>query len=239
MLQYNYTQLLLNLKDVSIIDFNSRSFTISLPRKFHICPCCGNKTNKIHDYRLQKIKHFFKSEADLSIFIRKCRYVCPHCFKRFTEHIPFLGKYQRMTTSMIKFIISQLHLSKSASSIARENNISVSTVLRFVDKISVHKPVLSSVISIDEFKGNANNEKFQFILNDPINKKIIDVLPTRKADYLRSYFLKFSFKERSSVEYVVMDMNKAFRSVIRDCFPNAKIVADKFHVVRYVQWALE
>lgn len=76
MLQYNnYIQLLLNLKDVFIIDFDSHSFTIALPRKFHTCPCCGNKTNKVHDYRLQKIKHF------------------PHCFKRFTKHIPFLGKY--------------------------------------------------------------------------------------------------------------------------------------------------
>ena len=38
-------QLLLNLKDVSIIDFNSHSFTIVLPCKFHICPHCGNMNN--------------------------------------------------------------------------------------------------------------------------------------------------------------------------------------------------
>lgn len=29
---------------------------IKLPRKTHACPCCGSETNKIHDYREQKIK---------------------------------------------------------------------------------------------------------------------------------------------------------------------------------------
>ena len=46
---------------------------------------------------------------------------------------------------MIKFIISQFYDLKSASFIARENNISVSTVLRFLDKISVHKPVFNHI----------------------------------------------------------------------------------------------
>lgn len=36
-----------------------------------------------------------------------------------------------------------------------------------------------------------------------------------------------------------MDMNKSFKQVIWNCFPNAKIVVDKFHICRYVQWALE
>lgn len=52
-------------------------------------------------------------------------------------------------------------------------------------------------------------------------------------------FLKFSYKDRCKVKYVVMDMNKSFKQVIWNCFPNAKIVVDKFHICRYVQWALE
>ena len=34
-------------------------------------------------------------------------------------------------------------------------------------------------------------------------------------------------------------MNPHFRNVAKTCFPNAKIVADKFHVVRQVTWAME
>ena len=36
-----------------------------------------------------------------------------------------------------------------------------------------------------------------------------------------------------------MDMNKVYRDLARDYFPQATIVIDKFHVVRYVTWALE
>ncbi len=36
-----------------------------------------------------------------------------------------------------------------------------------------------------------------------------------------------------------MDMNYAYREIAETFFPNAKIVIDKFHVVRYVTWALE
>lgn len=57
-----------------------------------------------------------------------------------------------MITSMIKFIISQFNLSKSASSVARENNISVSTMLRLWNKISVHNLSLAHIISIDRFR---------------------------------------------------------------------------------------
>ena len=108
-------------------------------------------------------------------------------------------------------------------------------MIKFLLK-TVHLP---EIISIDEFKGNAAKEKFQFVINDPIAKKTLDVLPTRRVEYLEHYFLKFSYKDRCKVKYVVMDMNKSFKQVIWNCFPNAKIVVDKFHICRYVQWALE
>ena len=54
MLHSNYIQILLNLKDVSIINFSDSSVTIQLPRKPHLCPCCHHTTNSVHDYRLQR-----------------------------------------------------------------------------------------------------------------------------------------------------------------------------------------
>lgn len=144
-----------------------------------------------------------------------------------------------MTTSFIKFILRQLSFLKSASSIAKDNKLSVSTVLKLIDKISTKTVYLSEIISIDEFKGNAAKEKFQFVINDPIAKKTLDVLPTRRAEYLEYYFSKFSYEDRCKVKYVVMDMNKSFKQVVWNCFPNAKIVVDKFHICRCVQWALK
>jgi transposase len=36
-----------------------------------------------------------------------------------------------------------------------------------------------------------------------------------------------------------MDLSSLFRSVIKSSFPNAKIIADKFHTCRLANWALE
>lgn len=51
------------------------------------------------------------------------------------------------------------------------------------------------------------------------------------------YFQGFSNKKE--VRYIVMDMNKVYKELAKDYFPQATIVIDKFHVVRYVTWALE
>ena len=70
MFHSNYIQILLNLKDVSIINFSDSSVTIQLPRKPHLCPCCHHTTNSVHDYRLQKIHHLtYCTQSFLSLFL--------------------------------------------------------------------------------------------------------------------------------------------------------------------------
>jgi len=44
---------------------------------------------------------------------------------------------------------------------------------------------------IDEFRGNADGEKFQCILTDPENRKVLDILPNRKSEDLCRYFSQF------------------------------------------------
>ena len=50
----------------------------------------------------------------------------------------------------------------------------------------MHKYVINlpRVISFDEFKADTKEGKYAFILNDPIHKKVLDILPNRKKEYL-------------------------------------------------------
>ena len=116
--------------------------------------------------------------------------------------------------------------------------ISASTIFRRLDDINYPKPsYLPKVLSIDEFKGNAGGEKFQGIITAPDKQKIVDILPSR-TQYKLIEYLK-SFPNRNEVQYFIMDMNYVYRSIAENYLPNATIVIDKFHVVRYVTWALE
>ena len=237
-----YTEILLNLKDISIhIPKNPspNSIIIQLNRKSHRCPSCNCSTSSIHDYRVQPIKDIPNPATNITIFLRKRRYVCIACSKRCREDNPFIYRYQRMTNRLKAYIISNFAKLKPASDIASDSNCSVTTAIRLFDNVSYCKPSLPEVIAIDEFKGNAGGHKFQCLIANPKHRKVLDILPTRTADDLYQYFTSYSLEERLKVKYIVMDLSTLFRSVMKNCFPNAKIVADKFHVCRLANWALE
>lgn len=67
--------------------------------------------------------------------------------------------------------------------------------------------------------------------------KICDIFPSLSHTSLMQYFNTFSNKKE--VRYFTMDMNHVYRYLVKDYFPNATIVIDKFHVVRYASWALK
>ena len=128
MLYSYFTEKLTGLQGVLIknVENNDDFITISLEmkRKPHKCPCCGAETDKIHDYRLQHVKDIHAFGKPVYINIRKRRYVCKHCAKRFYENIHFLPRYHRMTNRLAAFVIDKLRDERSFSSVAREVKLS-------------------------------------------------------------------------------------------------------------------
>ena len=129
-------------------------------------------------------------------------------------------------------VITELSEVKSLTAVARYCHISVTQVIRIFKEINYSRPkTLPSVLSIDEFKGNAAGQKYQVILTDPTDHKILDILPKRDTVKLIQYFLQFPRHVRNNVKYITMDMSLQFRSVMKQCFPKAHIVADRFHLI--------
>nr|WP_050980544.1 transposase [Alkalibacillus haloalkaliphilus] len=61
-------------------------------------------------------------------------------------------------------------------------------VIRLMDHQTINtRKVLPRAISIDEFKGDANGERFQTVIVDVDNHTIIDILPDRKIETIKSY----------------------------------------------------
>lgn len=100
-----------------------------------------------------------------------------------------------------------------------------------------HLKNLPKVISFDEFKADTKEGKYAFILNDPIRKKVLDILPKRKKEYLIQYFTYT--ENRHSVEFVISDMYEPYLLVQKIMFPKAKYVVDRFHYTRYIMDALD
>ncbi len=243
MLYTHFNEKLLGLQGVNIINIeeSEKNITIyiELERKTHKCNCCGTKTDKIHDYRIQKIKDISAFGKTVTIVLKKRRYRCPHCNKRFFEENTFLPRYYRRTNRLTAYIIDKLRDERSFSSVAREVNLSVSTVIRTFDLVSYPKPKLPKVLSIDEFKGNTWGEKYQCILTDPENGVVLDILPKRYGYYLSNYFKSIPKSERQGVEYFISDMWKTYMDTASVWLKEATQVVDKYHWIRQVIWAFE
>ena len=239
MLMKDYTAEFLNLEDVIITNVENISdqlhISIELPRRKHVCPCCGAVTDRVHDYRMQVIKDV-PMARDTFLHLRKRRYRCS-CGKRFFERNTFLPRYYRVTTRLVSEIIFAFKKVVSAKEIGCRFNVSGMTAMRYFQHYN-HKPTaLPEVISLDEFKGNSGGQKYNSIVADPSGRKVLDILPDRYENNLVKYFSQFESK--SNVKYFVCDMNPHFRQVARICFPQATIVADKYHVIRQAYWAME
>lgn len=240
----NYTKAFLNLEGVFIkkvvqADSFIKIFIQSQPVE-QTCPCCGAKTKRIHDYRLQEVQDIPLLGKQVILLLRKRRYLCPYCRKRFTEPYSFLPSYHRRTRRLAFYIVSLLRQTFSLKQIAELTGVSVQTVCRLLDTICYPPPdQLPQALSIDEFKGNASTGKYQCILVDPKKRRILDILPDRTQSHLADYWRNIPRKERLKVKFFVCDMWRPYTELAQTFFPNATIIVDKYHFIRQVTWAIE
>lgn len=241
MLTTDYTSKILDLQDVQVEKVENlegkQKIYIKLGRKVVNCPCCNAETSKIHDYRTQAIKDCVAFGKQIELILRKRRYVCPTCGKRFAEPNSFVPKYHRMTSRLVDQVVEKLSDEHSFTSVARETGLSVSTVIRIFDHIQYPTmKVCPEVLSIDEFKGNTGGEKYNAILCDVKNRRVLDILPQRQENYLIDYFKK---TDRSPVSHFVSDMWTTYREVSNNFFAGATFLVDKYHWIRQTIWAFE
>jgi len=216
---------------------------VSCKKKKEKCPKCGKYTNSIHD-RLKPIelKYLKIVEYDVKIVITKRRFICHKCNKKFTESVNLNEEGCNISNKLKQKVLKDLlNYNLSLKYIAKENNISDNEVRTLLKKTMKEYPAhvknLPKVISMDEFKADTDKGKYAYILNDPIHKKTLDILPSRKKEDLIRYFTKV--QNRSSVEFVISDMYEPYLVVTQIMFPKAQYVVDRFHYTTYIMDAID
>ena len=72
-----------------------------------------------------------------------------------------------------------------------------------------------------------------FSITNLVDKELIGVLPNLTQLELKNRLLEIDEGLRNCVKEVCIDMDRFFVAVIHECFPNAKIVTDHFHVIQW------
>ena len=173
--------------------------------------------------------------------LKKQRYTCKNCRTHWTAQSYFVQPRHSIANHVRYKIASLLTEKVSLSFIAKSCQVSLTTVIRTLKEFKSYLPkqskkILPRVLMVDEFRSHASIEdKMSFICADGETGKLIDVLPTRKLPRLTSYFLGCTNPEE--VEFLVTDMNAAYFQLTKRVLPNAKVVIDRFHIVKHMNQA--
>ena len=236
-MQNNCIKNLLNLKGVVVKNIKNLKdlveVYIELPVVEQVCPHCGAKTTKIHDYYTQHIKDIPIYFKPTTLILKKCRYECKSCGKTFYEKNEIVNKYARKTTRLTGFIVNELRNLVAASDIAKKTSVSPSFISKMLPYLAVTNSKLPRVLCIDEFKGNSGNYKYQVALIDGETHEVVDIIECRYKHVLCDYFKKFPKEQLDNVKYLVSDLWETYKDIGFTYFRKAKIIADHFHFARY------
>lgn len=242
-----YILLGLDRKEYIIMDMKKEKGIIEVELKSKKekvrCPSCNKFTSSIHS-KLKPIRSVYLDSCGekVNLIIYKRRFHCYNCNKIFTEEMNLNSKNGSISNkTKIQIRKDLLDYNMTIDKIAIKNHVSKYIVRKELEDATVTIPDyqknLPKVISFDEFKADTKAGKYAFVLNDPIHRKVLDILPSRKKEHLIQYFTHT--ENRRSVEYIISDMYEPYLLVQQIMFPHAKYVVDKFHYTRYILQALD
>jgi transposase len=199
---------------------------------------CGN-TCRIKETKSRQVRHGEFARLPLFIYITFRKLYCSRCQRSFHEEIPGVRKFQRSSECYREDIFQQHEAGASLRTLARSKRLSPTTVSSWVEyeldarikETATRRKVIPKVFGIDEHFFT-RKEGFATTIVDLNKNQIFDVVLGRSDKALEDYFLRLEGREQ--VEFVVMDLAEVYRSIVQKYFPNAQIIADRFHVVRNV-----
>jgi transposase len=206
--------------------------------EFEVCPKCATKSFSVHDRRWVRVQDQPIRGSGIKLHILKRRFRCPGCKKVFTEPVAGVRKGFKTTQRFRRGLQWACENFIDLKRVQKAYNCSAGLVykayyeqleLKLREKMNNPWP---TTIGIDEhsFKRGFRSTEFATILVDYTKKKIFEVAHGKTADSLAHDFAHIEGRE--NVKNVVLDMCDPFKKFAKNFFPNARLVADHFHVVR-------
>ena len=202
-----------------------------------LCPICRCECDTVHE---QKEK---KEIRDCSVFGKKCflhfihrRFKCRKCNRTFMEKLSWIDSYGRYTQRYADWLASY-GITLDIKNLSKREDIGYSTVERIVKNrnyayLFPDKNNFPVNAGIDEFAQKKGRGNFCVLIANNDTKKPFDVLPSRDEEELDRYFNSIPKETRDNTQSFTLDMWKIFIKLVKKYFPNAKIVVDRFHVMK-------
>ena len=209
------------------------------------CPRCATLSRSAHDHRWIRIKDEPLRGYQVRLVIRKRRLWCRPCGKAFTEPLPGIRKGARHTERYGRALLNACERYSDLSRVRRDFRCSAGFLYRALYRhldLEARKRChpWPKVLGIDEhfFRRNTEHHAREFVsmVVDMRARRLFELVEGRTTEALSQSLQHIP--GRDNVQLVAIDMCDPYRSFVRSFFPNARIVADKFHVLRLLNPAL-
>jgi transposase len=203
------------------------------------CPYCGSRTLRIKDSFIRRVRHGTILSRNSLLEFEARKYFCFRCDKYFNERFHGILPYKRSTEKFRKEVFQDHQDGICQSTLRNRLKISSSTVERWSHDFLKFKASMNNnnpcpiVLGIDEHFFT-KKDGYATTICDLKNKKVCDVVLGRSEEALGSYMS--SLRNKENVKAVVMDLSDTYRRIIKKHFCKAKIVADRFHVIRLINY---
>jgi transposase len=240
---------LLRLKDIFVIDyeFNVRDRQLDLMVKPHKCGCRCPKCN-----RRCTILHVCSSPRkwrDLplcgwSVFFWYCpkEILCP-THGRIQEMIPWADPYARITYRFeyALLVYCQLMPQKAASKLLHIPTSTLSDLLhQSITRLrDGHRIRGLKSIGVDEIS-YCKGHKYATVVYDLDRSCVIWVGKGKGRETIDIFFQeKLSAYQKEQIQWASCDMSEAYMGAIKAHCPNAKLVLDRFHIVKAINASVD
>ena len=201
------------------------------------CRHCGSEKLVSKGPYERRVRHLDTFGRRSRLVIGMQRWLCRSCGRSFVPELPGIKPWRRSTEPWRASIYRDHQAGICASELAQMHKLGSATVERIYaehterkakERISQECPM---VLGLDEHRVH-RGQPFATTFCDLKNRRIFDIVPGRSETELAPYLSRLRGRER--VKVVCIDLSSAYRAIVRKWFPQARIVADRFHAVRLV-----
>jgi transposase len=201
------------------------------------CAHCGASRLRSKGRYVRQVRHENIGARRGVLELEARKWQCLDCGRYFRQRFPGILPCQRASEAFQATIFRQHLDGINRSRLGRREGIGAATVERYFRHglkrqfSEWHSRRCPRVLGIDEHFFT-RKKGFATTLCDLHHHKVYDVVLGRSELSLEAYFRKLEGK--AEVRVVCMDLATSYRSLVRLHFPNARIVADRFHVIRII-----
>jgi transposase len=204
---------------------------------FEICPKCASPSKSIYDKRVVSVKDEPLRGSQVVLKIIKRRYFCKPCKKPFTEPVTGIMPRRKTTQRFRRSLLWACDNFSDLKKVKRAYKCSTALLYKILYeqlelKLREYQYPWPQKIGIDEhfFSRNKGYREFATVFTDMTNKRLREVCLGKSGPTLFEQIKHIEGRE--NVKLIALDLSDTYKSFCKEFFPNAELVADKFHVLR-------